>query len=423
MAEHFEAKVVKPPAEVHTNAPDEPERFDPWAPGFDQGSGAVYHDLIVHCPVHFRREPAPFFSVSRHADVCEVLRNHDTWSSEAGPGLSYARPELKGVLVSTDPPAHTFERRLITKAFRPSAIGAMEPDVVTLVDGLMDRFVGRGHGDLVADLAMALPLTVMARLFGTPPGDVDSLRPHVLAMARGVGNPAGRNTADVTAAYEHVFGYFTPFIERRRNLLAASPEAAPDDLLTRLLTAELDGVTLTEQDVLFFIQFLLVAGSATTTLLITNLVRRLLDHPDQLAAVRADRTLVEPAIEESLRLDAPVHGLYRTPVHDTALHGVQIPADAKVMALFAAANRDPAVFSDPDRFDAHRDPAELRAHLAFGYGIHFCLGAPLARLEAKVALNAILDRLPNLRAAGEFVWLDAMVLHGFEQLPLAWDPA
>jgi cytochrome P450 len=191
-----------------------------------------------------------------------------------------------------------------------------------------------------------------------------------------------------------------------------------------LLTVERDGQRLTHQQVVGFCQFLLVAGSATTTLLIGNVLHRLMEHPDQMARVLADRSLVPAAVEESLRFDAPVHGLFRTNNHPVTLHDVEIPVDSKVCMLFASANRDPSAWEEPDRFDVTRDLKDLRKrHAAFGVGIHYCLGAPLARLEAVAAVEAVLDRLANLRPAGEPTQVRASVLNGFETLPVRWDPA
>ena len=166
----------------------------------------------------------------------------------------------------------------------------------------------------------------------------------------------------------------------------------------------------------------MVAGSATTTLLISNLVYRLLTNPDQMALLIKDPSLVEAAVEESLRLDSPVHGLFRTNDEAICLHGVDIPPDSKVLALFGSANLDPDVWADPDRFDITRDLGQLRRHFAFGVGIHFCLGAPLARMEGQLALQAILRSLPGLRLAGEPTLVPAAVLKGFQELPVAWDP-
>jgi cytochrome P450 len=242
----------------------------------------------------------------------------------------------------------------------------------------------------------------------------------VLPMAEGVSYADGRMAERPATAYREFGAYFDAHVRRRSEQLASGD--VPDDLLTRLLTVERDGQHLSHADVMGFCQFLLVAGSATTTLLIGNVIHRLLLDPDQLALVDADRTLVEAAIEESLRIDAPVHGLFRTNDEAVCLRGVDIEPDSKVLALFGSANLDPDAWDEPDRFDVTRDLANLRKHYAFGVGIHYCLGAPLARLEAQLALSAVLDRLPGLRLAGEPTGVKADVLKGFETLPVTWEP-
>jgi cytochrome P450 len=171
-----------------------------------------------------------------------------------------------------------------------------------------------------------------------------------------------------------------------------------------------------------FCQFLLVAGSATTTLLIGNLVNRLMEHRDQLEWVRADRTLVPAVVEESLRFDSPVHGLFRTNNRRVTVRDVTIPTDSKVYMMFGSANLDPVAWDEPDRFDIRRDLTDLRKrHTAFGVGIHYCLGAPLARIEARVVLEAVLDQMPRIRPDGPPTQVRANVLHGFEALPVRWD--
>ena len=388
---------------------------------FQEDPAAVFAELRERCPVHHTTRPAPHFSLSREADVATALRDDETWSSKYGPGLAYGEIGA-GVLVSTDPPIHTTERLAIARAFKPSVIEAMEPDMRVLVEDLVDSFADRGEGDIVADLAAPLPLIVMCWLLGMPKEDISMFRTWVLPMAESVAMEGGRAAnAEVVAAYRAYFAYFEPHINGRAAAIEAG-EPVPDDLLTRLLTVERDGKRLTEKQIVGFCQFLLVAGSETTTLLISNLVNRLLERPEQMALLRQDRTLIPNAVEESLRYDAPVHGLFRTNTCPVTLHGVDIPVDSKVYMMFGSANRDPEAWDEPDRFDITRELKDLKRHAAFGVGIHYCLGAPLSRLEAAVALELVLDRLPNLRPDGAPTRVKAQVLHGFESLPVRWDP-
>ena len=388
---------------------------------FQSDPTATFARLREQCPVHHTEVPAPHYSLSLEADVTAALRNDDTWSSRFGPGLAYAG-EGAGVLVSSDPPLHTTERLAISRAFKPSVIDAMEPDMRRLVGAIVDGFADRGNGDLIKDLAMPFPLTVMCWLLGMPVDDIEMFRNWVLPMAEAVALERGRKaSAEVAAAYADYFAYFGPHIQGRTDEIRSGADV-PDDLLTRLLTVEREGKRLTHEQVLGFCQFLLVAGSATTTLLIGNVVNRLLQCPDQLALVRADRSLIPNAIEESLRFDAPVHGLFRTNSCPVNLHGIDIETDSKVYMMFGSANRDPAAWHEPDRFDVTRELKTLKRHAAFGIGIHYCLGAPLARLEGALALEAVLDRLPDLRVDGEPIGVKASVLNGFEVLPVRWDP-
>ncbi|HET6875364.1 MAG TPA: cytochrome P450, partial [Acidimicrobiales bacterium] len=314
-------------------------------------------------------------------------------------------------------------RLAISRAFKPSVLEAMEPDIRALVSELVDGFAARGRGDLIAELAMPLPLTVMCWMLGMPKDDIERFRSWVMPMAEAVALAGGRQANEsVVDAYRQYHAYFGPHVDRRAEEVAAG-DPVPEDLLTRLLTVERDGRRLSRQQVLGFCQFLLVAGSATTTLLIGNTVHRLLEHPDQMEKVRGERSLIANAVEESLRFDAPVHGLFRTNNGPVTLHGVDIPVDSKVCMLFGSANRDPGAWDDPDRFDVSRDLKDLKRHAAFGVGIHYCLGAPLARMEAAAALEAVLDRLPGIQPDGAPTMVKAAVLHGFETLPVRWEAA
>jgi cytochrome P450 len=396
--------------------------FNLLADAFQQDPAATFADLRTRCPVNHTTVPSEHYTLSRHADVFAALRDDETWSSKFGPGLAYGEIGA-GVLVSSDPPGHTTERLAIARAFKPSVLEAFEPDIRALVDGLIDAMVERGpRGDIVRDMAMPLPLVVMCWMLGMPPADISLFRSWVLPMAEAVAMQGGREANQVVIdAYRDYHAYFGPHIATRAAAIAAG-ETVPDDLLTRLLTVERDGQKLTQKQIVGFCQFLLVAGSATTTLLVGNVVERLMRHPDQMALVQADRSLIPNAIEESLRIDSPVHGLFRTNNEPVTIHDVDIPADAKVYMLFGSANLDPDAWEDPDRFDVTRDLKDLRKrHAAFGVGIHYCLGAPLSRIEAAVALEAVLDRMPAIRPDGEPTNVKASVLKGFESLPVRWD--
>ncbi len=394
--------------------------FDLASEDFQSDPTTVFAALRDRCPVHHNQEPAEHFALSRENDVTSALRDDATWSSRFGPGLAFGEIGT-GVLVSSDPPLHTVERLAISRAFKPSVLEAMKPEITKLVEGLVDEIDPAGHGDLISELAMPVPLVVMCWMLGTPTDDIEQFRSWVLPMAEGVALAGGRGAhPHVADAYRNYHAYFRPHIAQRAQAIADGGEV-PDDLLTRLLTVERHGERLTESQVLGFCQFLLVAGSATTTLLIGNMVKRLIEFPDQWAAVAEDRRLVANAVEESLRYDSPVHGLFRTNNEAVTLHGVEIPVDSKVCMLFGSANRDPQAWTDPDRFDVTRDLKDLKRHTAFGVGIHYCLGAPLSRIEAAVTLETVLDRWPQLRLDGEPTRVSAAVLKGFESLPVRWD--
>lgn len=394
--------------------------FSLMSAAFQLDPPAMFADMRTKCPVHHANEPAPHFSLTRETDVSSALRNEEIWSSKFGPGLAYGEPGT-GVLVSSDPPVHTAERLAITRMFKPSAIEAMEGDIRALVEGIVAGFKDRGRGDIVADLGMPVPLTIMCWLLGTPVEDIEKFRTWVLPMAEAVAYVGGRQANDtVINAYKSYGEYFGAHIRQRSRAIESSADV-PDDLLTRLLTVERDGTRLTFQQVMGFCQFLLVAGSATTTLLIGNVVKRLMEFPDQFEMVRRDRSLIPNAIEESLRFDAPVHGLFRTNNCPVRVHGIEIPVDSKVLMMFGSANRDPDAWDRPDEFDITRDLTALKRHAAFGVGIHYCLGAPLSRLEGAIALEAILDHLPKIRPDGPPTLVKAPVLKGFETLPVRWD--
>jgi cytochrome P450 len=351
----------------------------------------------------------PVWMVFDYDGVKRVLSDPETFSSRYGPGW----------LVFLDPPRHTKLRALVTRAFTPRSVAALEPRIRELSRGLLDRVVTRGTMDLNADYAAPLPMMVIAEMLGIPLADLPRFQRWSDAILNMSYTIADRSEA-ARAASAAFYGTTVEMDAYLRDLLAERRAAPADDLLTRLADAEVDGERLTHDEILGFFQLLLVAGQETTTNLINNAVLCLLDHPDQLARVGADPALLPPAIEEVLRVRAPVQWMYRVARRPVELHGQSLPAGTLLLAVIGSANRDPAVFPDPDRFDLTRDP---NPHLAFGHGIHFCLGAPLARLEARVALADLLARLKNLARASSDPWppRPALHVHGPAALPVTFE--
>jgi cytochrome P450 len=372
--------------------------------------------LREHAPLHRVDElDEPFYVVSRYDDVFAMLRAHDDWRNGDGPGVEH---QPGGVLGSADDPDHRRQRRVLQPAFTPKAIAPLRPHVEEVAAGLLDAFVDRGEGDLVAELAYPLPTIVIAELLGVAPDDRTRFKEWSDAIVTALG---GEDLDVMAAARTELHEYLHAQIDTRWSTLDAGGEP-PTDLLTRMTRAGRDHGALRRSEMVQLAVQLLVAGNETTTSLIGLLVHRLVERPDLLARVRADRSLVPAAVEEALRFDSPVQGLFRTCPHAAEVHGTEIPQGTKVQLMYAAANRDPTVFEAPDEFRVDRPPLDARRSLAFGTGVHYCIGAPLARLEADVALNGILDRMDDLTLAGEPTLIRPFILRGYAALPLTWTP-
>ncbi|MGM1061749.1 cytochrome P450 [Saccharothrix sp. Mg75] len=330
-----------------------------------------------------------------HPEVVEALADHGRFSSEVL-RLFPGEPDpalTEGNLVQLDPPVHDKLRRLVSGAFTPKVVADLEPRIARLTHELLDRV--DGDFDLVEDLAYPLPVIVIAELLGVPSGDRDLFRGWVDQLFEGDDQfsltDAEKQGEELRGTVERL----APMLDYLRGHAAERRTRPREDLLTALVRAEVDGERLSDTEVVNFASVLLVAGHITTTMLLGNTVLCLDAHPDQLRAVREDRALVPAAVEESLRYLTPFASVARATTVATTLGGVEIPADQVVVLWPAAANRDERRFADPHAFDVRRDP---NPHLGFGRGVHFCLGAPLARLEGRVALNVLLDRFPHLRA-------------------------
>jgi cytochrome P450 len=352
--------------------------------------------------------------ITRYAD-CEFVIRHPAIGKEPGkaglPVEAVGGDELlTRSMISVDPPDHTRLRRLVNKAFTPRVVARLEPRIRDLVDGMLDAAAARGHLEVIADLAFPLPVTVIAELLGIPAGDRERFR----EWSRAVLAPA----ADATAAQEAGLafaGYINDLAVRRR----ADPG---EDLLSRLLVAEDEGEQLDHTELLAMVMLLLIAGHETTVNLIGNGVLALLDHPPAWRELADDPSLAPAVVEEVLRYDGPVEvAPLRFAYEDVAVGGSTIPRGGLVAPVLLAANRDPARFDDPDTFDVHRNAR----HLAFGHGIHFCLGAPLARLEGAIVFEQLARRFPSMTFGcerSELRWLEGLLMRGVTELPvrLAW---
>ena len=343
---------------------------------------ATYGRLRSQEPVTLVDLPlAPGYVVTRYADVLAVLKDASLYSSAAnakGIGLVMGK-----TILEMDGKEHTRHRNIVSMAFVPKALQGELPAVIaSIADEMIDRFAGAGRADLVAQFTRTFPLRVIAHIIGVPIEDYDTFKRWSLDLIGFADDPPKGFAAAAT-----LVDYLRPIVDGRKT----EPRG---DLLSTLTHADVEGHRLSDEEVYSFLRLLLPAGSDTTYRLIGSSLFALLTHPQQLDEVRADRSQVAWAIEEALRWEAPVQFASRETTAPTTLGGIDLAAGAQVLTAIGSANRDEQQYADPDRFDIHRRRDD---HVAFGFGRHFCLGSHLARLEATIALNALFDRLPNLR--------------------------
>jgi cytochrome P450 len=396
--------------------------FNPFLPEVHEDPYPLYHRLRAEDPVH--RSPLGFWVLTRHADVLAVLRDprmsRDPRRSERV-ALLRASAEVDELLASeeaapsmlfVDPPDHTRLRTLVNKAFTPAAVERLRPRVEEIVAGLLDRAAGAGAMDVVEELAYPLPVTVICELFGVPEADRDRFR----AWSRGLVHLLDPLVA--SDALERALRARQALRDYLGGLIAERRAHPTGDLLTALIAAEDQGHQLTEAELVSMCVLLLVAGHETTVNLIANGMLALLRDPAARARLEADAALARGAVEELLRYDSPVQFTSRHALADLDVGGRRVRAGETVVAVLGAANRDPAQFPDPDRLDLGRAP---NRHVAFGGGIHFCLGAPLARMEAAIAIPAMLARLPGLELGPRPpVRRDTVTLRGLASLPVTF---
>ncbi len=367
--------------------------FNPWDESFRANPYPHYRPLMEG-PPRVLNLYMPMALVARYADVVRVLRDHEHFSS-VPPRTPYLEERFKVFgdaprVLFADPPVHTRLRRLVSQAFTPRRIQALQPMIERTTDHLLDRVSANGEFEVMADLANPLPMKVIAEMLGVSPDHYESFKRWSDSVIEADNTLPGMKLPDsVIESFTALRAYFAEEIEKRRR-------RPGDDLISVLVTAREEKEALSEGELLAFVVLLLLAGNETTTNLIGNGMLALGRNPDQLARLKKDHALIPKAIEEMLRYDGPVQATVRHPKADVELAGVTIPAQTFVFVMLAAANRDPARFKDPETFDITRDPND---HVAFGEGIHYCLGAPLARLEATIALSRLLRRFPRLRLA------------------------
>lgn len=397
-----------------------PVIFNPFVPSYRRNPYLQLDRLRAADPVH-RSQALQAWILTRYEDVLRVLRDHETFSSDArnaGGEIAAAIAEQRDdsplgdtrSVLASDPPEHTFLRGIVNRAFTPRSVQQLRPRMEEITADLIAAQPASGEWDLMTGLAQPLPVIVIAELLGIPAADRVQFKAWSdrIALTTDIMQSA-ETIAAIREATTEIIGYFEGHIADRRR----QPR---EDLISALVQAEDEGRRLTGDELLAFAILLLVAGNETTTNLIGLGMRALLAHPEALEALRAAPARIPAAIEEMLRYDSPVQGIVRFATRDVEVGGRAIAKGDVVMGMTGAANRDPAQFPDPGAFDLDR--GETR-HLAFGQGIHYCVGAPLARVEAEIAFRALLVRWPRLEAAGEAEMGGTFLIRGPARLPLA----
>ncbi|KUH69544.1 cytochrome [Mycolicibacterium novocastrense] len=354
------------------------------------------------------QEGKPIVMVYRYDEAQQMLRDNETFSSSI---IIQAFGDVFGkhVMLGMDEPEHGRHRSLVAKAFSQKALARWEDTLVTPIgNALIDRFADRGSADLVKEFNFPYPTLIIAGLLGLPQDDYAQFQKWSISLLSFTVNPERGREASLALA-----DYFRP-------ILAARREEPRDDLISRLAAAEIDGEKLSDEEIFSFLRLLLPAGVETTYRSLGNLMFGLLSNPEQLEALRADRSLIPQAIEEAVRWEPPLSMITRVATCDTELGGVHIPEGSSVMPVLGAANRQDERFPDPDQFDIFR---ESKANIGWGHGVHVCLGMHLARLEMRVALNLLLDRLPSLRLdpGAEEAYIRGQVFRSPTALPIVFD--
>lgn len=391
---------------------DGPVYWDPFDREIAQDPYPIYRRLREEAPLYYN-DRHDFYVLSRNDDVDRALTDWRTFSSARGPILEVIKANIPippGTLLMEDPPVHDIHRSLLARVFTPRRTASIEPQIRDFCTRCLDRLVGVDHFDLMADFANEVPMRVIGMLLGIPEEDQQTIRARADAKLR---TEPGKQMKVSSGALMDA-DLFANYIDWR----AKHPS---DDLMTELLNAEFEDETgtrrkLTRVEILTYVTVVAGAGNETTARLIGWLVSVLAQHPDQRKELVDDRRLIPNAIEETLRFEPTGHGIARYVTTDVELYGEKVPAGSAMSVLVASANRDERRWSDPDRFDIHR---KISQHLTFGLGTHYCLGASLARLEARVALEEIVERFPTWEVDWDHVALSSTsTMRGWETLPI-----
>jgi len=376
--------------------------YDLLSPQLRQDPYPIYRELRSKDPVH-RMRLVKAWALTRYEDVERVLRDDKRFCN----GDRVLVKTIPLSLLDMDPPEHTRVRALVSKAFTPRAVGRLQGRIREIADRLLDEVAGRRQFDVIAALGYPLPITVIAEMLGVRSQDMGVFEGWSNTLALAV-DPilGGKQVKAIKRAAEQVYAYFEGIIAERRR----EPR---DDMVTALMTAEETGERLTHEEMLSVMLLILVAGNETTRNLIGNAVLALLRNPAQLQRLREDRGLLDPAVDELLRYDSPVQLDGRAAREDVEIGGKRIRAGDVVISVLGAANRDPDAFDEPESLDVGR---RGNSHLSFGRGVHYCLGGPLAIMEARLALTGLLDRYSSLRLAVEPEYRQGVALRGVERL-------
>ena len=402
----------------------------------------IFSALRDESPIHFSDKLGTWVC-TKYEDIMEILHDTDRFSSlmPTGPrdgrsGFATSMEELAAdpsmadyfqtflanaanaaVLLNADPPEHRRQRKAVNRAFRPTRLRSMEPMIEKVTSELIDEIINNGESEFVAEFAVGLPMTIIAVALGVETDNLATFKKWSDDLVMPVGNPDP--TTEKVRDYLISLSEFNEFFG---NLLQLRRQEAQEDIISDVANAEVNDEMLNEAEMLSMLQQFLVAGNETTTKLLTNLMHHLAVEDGLEEQLRNDPSLIDNFIEEGLRFEAPVGGLFRMAKEDTTVGNTQLCEGDHIWLIFAAANRDPQMFSEPDTFSVDRENA--RDHLAFGHGEHFCIGAMLARLEARIAVEQLLERMENIRLVdgkNSFEYEDTFVLRGLKELHIAFD--